>query len=269
MMRIINFDNVSYTVGNNILLRELNFSIEKGSFVSVIGNNGSGKSTLVKILAGLIDYNGYVNINGYCLDKNNIYDIRKNMGVILDDINGYFVFDNVYDVLAVGLENLGFNDNEIKIKIDNIVKLFGIEDIIDKDIYSLTNSERQIVKVASVISRDVQILVMDDCLNQLSVSDKRKVLGIIRDYKKKKKMTVIMVTHDMEDVLYSDRVMVLNKGLLVMDGSSVSVLKQVDKLNKFGIGSTFAVDLSSRLINRGIVNHVYLDMKRLVDRLWK
>lgn len=269
MIRVINFDNVNCCYGNKILVRDLSFSIEKGSFVSVIGSNGSGKSTLVKILGGLIPYNGYINVNGYCLDNNNISNIRKRVKVILCDMDNYFVGNTVLDELVVNLENMGESRDRIKIKLDNIVKQFKLESILDKNVYDLTNSERQIVSVASALIGNVDILVMDDCLNQLNVSDKSFVLDIIKDYQKKRKLTVVMVTHDMESVLYSDRVIVLDKGMIIMDGSTVSVLKQRDKLLELGIGSTFVVDLSVKLLEMGIVSHIYLDMRKLVDRLWK
>lgn len=269
MIRVINCDNVNCCYGNKILLRDLNFSIEKGSFVSVIGNNGSGKSTLVKILGGLIPYNGYINVNGYSLDKSNIYNIRKSVKIILGDMDNYFVGNTVLDELVVSLENMGESRSDIKRKLDNIVKEFELDNILERNIYDLTNSERQIVSVASALIQDIDILIMDDCLNQLNVKDKSRILDIISDYKKKKKLTVIMVTHDMESVLYSDRIMVLNDGKLVMDGSAVSILKQRDKLLELGIGSTFVVDLSVKLLEKGVVNHVYLDMRKLVDRLWK
>lgn len=269
MIRVINFDNVNCCCGNKILLRNLNFSVEKGSFVSIVGETGSGKSTLVKVMAGLLPYNGYININGYCLDSDNIYNIRKNVRVVFGDMDSYFVGNTVYEELDVGLENMGTAREKIKKDIDKVVKEFGLESIVSKEIVSLTNSEKQMVSLASALVCNPSILIMDDCLNKLSSLELKRVLDIICDYRKKKKLTVIMVTHNMESVLCGNRVIVLNDGKVVMDGSTVSVLKQRDKLVKFGVGSTFCADMSIKLLNKGVINHIYLDMEKLVDRLWK
>ena len=269
MDNIIIFDGVSYALDGKIILNNLNFDIKRGSFVSLIGGMGSGKSTIVNILAGIIPYNGYIAINGFYLNKDNISDIRKCISVVLDDVNNLFVNEIVCDELSVGLNNLGVSSISISKKVIDIAKLFKIEDILNSSVYNITNSQRIKVFLASSLVTNPSVLIIDDCLHQLSVSDRKLVFDILKDYNKKKKLTIIMVTHNMEDVLFSDRILVLNKGKLVLDGTVLNVFKQKDKLYEYGIGVPFIIDLSIRLMKKNVINHVYLDMRKLVDDLWK
>lgn len=269
MIRIINFDGVSYSKEGKVILDNLNFSIEKGSFVSIIGGNGSGKSSLVGVLAGINKYSGYINVDGYFLSDDYIHEIRKKVSVVLDDVSNMMIGATVCDEISLKLNNLGMDEFEIGKRVLEFARLFKIEDILNKGIDSITNSERQKINVVVALINYPDVVVLDDCLHQLSVSDKKIVFEVLNRYKKEKKMTVIMVTHDMEDVIGSDRVIVLNCGKVVMDGSVIRVFKKRDKLFSLGIRVPFVIDLSLRLMDKGIVNHVYLDMRKLVDGIWK
>lgn len=269
MRKIVNVSDVSYAKGGKIILDKLNFDIEKGTFVSIIGSNGSGKSMLVKVLAGLVDYNGYININGYSLDKYNLGEIRNKVSIVLSDIYNCLLGEKVSNDLVIGLENKAMNREEMKKRLDIIVEEFGLDRVLYKESKELTNSERELVYIASSLISYPDILILDDCMSQLSVSDKNKVFDILLKYKKEKKLTIIMITHNMEDVIYSDRVMVMDSGSIVMDGSVIKVFKQKSKLNELGVGVPFVIDLSLRFMDLGIVNHIYLDMRKLVDDIWK
>lgn len=269
MIRVINLDSVSCVRDGNVILDNLNFDIEKGSFVSIIGSNGSGKSTLVKVLAGIFEYNGYININGYSLNNSNIGEIRKKVSVVLDDMDNMFIGETVCDELAVSLNNLGEDELYIGKRVMEVARLFEIEDILNKSVMDITNSQRQKVFIAEALMSYPDIVIIDDCMHQLCTYDKKLVFKILNKYKKEKKLTIIMVSHDMEDVINSDRVIVMNKGRVAMDGSAVSVFKEKDKLFKLGIKIPFVIELSLRLMDKGIVNHVYLDMRKLVDDIWK
>ena len=269
MENIINFDGVSYAKGGKVLLNNLNFDIERGSIVSIIGSNGSGKSTLVNILAGLCEYNGYIAMNGYYLNKSNMKDIRRFTSVLLDEINNFPVTEIVSDELSVGLNNIGEDELSISKKVLNIARLFKIDNILNRGIKTITNSDRVKVFLASALVTDPDILIIDDCLHQLSVADKRIVFDIFKKYNKKNNLTIIMVTHDMEDTLISDRVILLDKGIVIMDDSPIRLFKDKEKLANYGVKIPFVVDLSLRLMKKGIVNHIYLDIGKLVDDLWK
>ena len=269
MESIINFDGVSYSKEGKIILNNLTFDVEKGNFISIVGANGSGKSTLVNILAGIIPYNGYIAVNGYYLHKRNMKDIRKIVSVIFDDINSLTVGEFVSDELSVGLNNLGVDELKISKKVIDIAKKFEIDNILNNGVFNISNSERVKMFLAAALVTKPSVLVMDDCLNQLSVSDRKLVLDVLKNYNKRDKLTIIMVTNDMEDTYVSDRIIVLDKGSIAMDGTPLNVFKQKDKLSSYGIKSPFLIDLSLRLIEKKVIDHVYVDMGKLVDDLWK
>ena len=269
MLNVLNISNVSVENNNNLILKNISFSIDRGSFVSIVGPNGSGKSTLIKMLSGLITYSGYVNIYGYVLDSININDIRQGMAVVMDDIDNQFMGETVFDDLIFNMENLRYSKEEIEKKVEYISELFNLKDILNNDVRYITNSQRQILSIAASLSTDPSILLLDDCLHQLSVKDKKMIFNILKKYRKDKKITIIMITHDMSDVLYSDRVIVLNNGNIVSDGSVTSVFKNRDLMNKNGLEIPFVIDLSLRMMDKGIINHIYLDMGKLVKDLWR
>ena len=269
MESIINLDNVSYSVFKRNILNNISLSIKKGEFVSGIGGNGSGKSTLINVLAGIVDYSGYIDINGYCLNKENINNIRKSVSVVFDDINNVNVTENVSDEIAVGLNNLGIDEFSISKMVVDIAREFKIYNILNYDFASISNSNKVKVFLASALVSNPDILIIDDCLHQLSVSDKELIFDILNKYNKKKKLTIIMVTHDVNDTLNSNRVIVLSKGMIVFDGTPRSVFKNKDKLIDCGIEIPFMMLLSLKLMDEGVINHVYVDMRKLVDDIWK
>lgn len=269
MVRIINLDGVSLAKNGKVVLNNLSFSVEKGSFVSIIGGNGSGKSSLINVLSGVEDYNGYININGYSLDEDNIGEIRKNVSVLLSGMDSQFIQETVMDELVFSLENLGWDKELIKKRLDEIVKIFDMRNILNVSPWELNNSQRQKLLIACALISSPDILIIDGCMHQLSVRDKAFIFDILNGYKKNKKLTVIMSLNNIEDAVNFDRVVVLDKGKIVMDGSTISVLKNKSKLYELGVGLPFVMDFSLRLMDKGIVNHVYLDIRKLVDDIWR
>lgn len=269
MRNVINVSNVSVKLDDNLIIKNVSFDIGFNSFVSVVGPNGGGKSILIKTLAGLINYNGYININGYVLDEMNGDEIRSNMAVVLDDIDNQFMGETVFDDLIFNMENLRYSNKEIDKRVEYISELFGIKDILNNEIRYISNSDRQRVAIAASLVTNPSILLLDDCLHQLSVKDKKEVLEILKRYRKENKITIIMVTHNMDDVMYSDRVIVLNKGTIVSDGSVISVFKDRKLMEKNGLRIPFVIDLSLRLMNNGVLDHIYLNSGKLVRDLWK
>ena len=172
MIRIINLDDVSYAKNGKIILDKVSFEIEKGSFVSIVGSNGSGKSTLVKIFAGLINYSGYININGSVLERNTIREIKKNVGIVLSDMDNFLIGNTVGDEFAIALDNNGF-DRDVSIKkIKDMVEEFNLHNIIEEDVRNLSNSDKEMVSILSVLITNPDIIILDDCMHQLSCYSK-------------------------------------------------------------------------------------------------
>ena len=270
MMRVINVDDVTVVKNSSIILNNISFDVEMGSFVSIIGNNGSGKSTLIRTLVGLEKYNGYININGYYLDKEGIYDIRKGVSVIFDDMYQKLLGNTVWDNLVTSLVHLGKNDDYINKQVADICNIFNIDDgILNKKMVLLDNGLRQKILVAAAIISKPSILLLDDCLHQLNVKDKEMVINILNKYRKDNKMTIIMTTNDMEDILYSNNVIGLDKGKIIFNSTVKNLYKYKSKIEECGLSLPFIMDLSYRLMDKDIIDNIYVDKRKLVDVLWK
>lgn len=268
MENIIKIDKINFKYNNKDIFKNFSLNIEKGSFVSIIGTNGSGKSTLIKILTGLLNYDGYINIDGYNLNEFYLKQIRREIGVVFDNPDNHFVSETVIDDLAFSLENLQYTKEEITNSINDISKVFGLKDILYKTPNELTNSEKQKVAIAGSLIFNPKILLLDEALHQLNASSKKEILSILKKYQKERKLTIVMITHDLEDTLNSDRIIVLNKGNIYLDGTIDYVYSNTEKLNKLSFNLPFIVKLSNKLYEEKLISKIHTDMIELIDELW-
>lgn len=270
MMRVINVDSVNVVKNGHVVLNNVSLNIEMGTFVSIVGNNGSGKTSLIRVLTGLDKYNGYININGYYLDDVGINDIRKVINVVFDDLDSVILGNTVWDNLVVNLVHLGKSDSYIKKRVEEICVLFDIDrNILDKKMVLLDNSLKQRIMLASAVISKPSILLLDNCMYKFSVKDRKKIMNILNKLRKEESMTILMVTHNMEDVLMTDRVIVMDKGSIVMDGTVKGIFKDKKKVEKYGVSVPFVVELSMEFIKKNKLDNIYLDKGKLVELLWK
>lgn len=269
MSNIIKIEKLSFNYKDKQVFNNLDLNIEKGSFVSIIGPNGSGKSTLIKILTGLLsNYNGYINVAGYNLNEFYLKEIRRKIGVVFDNPDNHFVGETVIDDLAFSLENLQYQKEDITNSINEIVKIFKIKDILYEEPRNLTNSQKQKVAIAGSLIFNPKILILDESLHQLTPADKKEILTIIKKYQKERNLTIIMITHNLENTLYSDRIVVLNEGKIYLDGTLEEVYSQKEKISKLKLNLPFMIKLSYRLQEEGIIEKIYTDPKVLMEDLW-
>lgn len=265
---IIKIKNMSFKYKEDYIFNKFNLDIKKGSFVSIIGKNASGKSTLAKILVGLLKSEGYINIDGYLLSDFYLKKIRRSLAVCFDNPNTNFVGETVMDDLAFSLENLEYTKKEIETCIKNIAKKFKIEAILEGNPNELTNSEKTKVNLAALLIHNPQILFIDETIYNLTPNDKKLVFKILQEYKEKYDLTIILVTHNLEDTLLSDRIIVLDKGKIIMDGTKEEIYKD-DTLEKLGFNLPFIVKLSHNLILYNLLDKVYFNEKEVIDKLWQ
>ena len=267
MEDIIKIDKLCFRYKSKVVFNNLDLKIKKGSFVSIIGPNGSGKTTLIRILTGLIKYDGYINIDGYNLNSFYLKDIRRKIGVVFDNPDNHFVSETVIDDLAFSLENLQYDKEDITNAINEVSKIFKLENILYSEPRNLTNSEKQRVAIASSLIFNPKILILDEALHQLTPSDKKDVLEILKKYQKERNLTIIMITHNLENTLYSDRIVVLNNGNIYLDGSVKDVYSS-NKINSLKLDLPFVIKLSNKLINEHIINKIYTNTIDLMEDLW-
>lgn len=266
---IIKIEKLSFKYKDKQIFNNLNINIQKGSFVSIIGPNGSGKSTLIKILTGLLKYEGYINIDGYNLNQTNLKEIRRKIGVVFDNPEDHFVSETVINDLAFSLENLQYTKEDITNSINQITKIFKIENILEKEPRELTNSEKQKVAIASSLIFNPKILILDESLHQLTPPDKKEILNILKNYQKKNKLTIIMITHNLENTLLSDRIIVLENGKIFLDDTTYNVYNNYEKLFSLRLNLPFIVKLSSKLKKENIVSRIYINSQELIEDLWQ
>jgi len=269
MGNIIKIEKLNFKYNENQVFNNLDLNIEKASFVSIIGPNGSGKSTLIKILTGLLlNYEGYINIDGYNLNDFYLKEIRRKIGVVFDNPDNHFVGETVIDDLAFSLENLQYSREDITNSINEISKIFKLEDILYEEPRNLTNSQKQKVAIAGSLIFNPKILILDEALHQLTPSDKNEILNILKKYQKERKLTIIMITHNLENTLYSNRIVVLNEGKIYLDGSLEQVYEQKEKLSKLKLNLPFIINLSYKLQEEKIIDKIYTEPKKLMEDLW-
>lgn len=265
---IIKIVNMSFKYKKeDYLFRNFNLEIKEGSFTTIIGKNGSGKSTLAKILIGLYKADGYISIDGYLLNDFYLKKIRRVFSVCFNDADSHFIGETVRDDLAFTLENLEYSNKEMIKSIEVIAKKFKFESILDKSPEELTNSEKEKVMIASSIIHKPKIILLDESIYKLTPSDKKLVFKLLKEYQKEYKLTVILITHDLEDTLYSDNIIVLDKGKIVMKGTKEEIYKD-ETLEKLGFNLPFIVKLSHNLMLYDLLDRVYFDSGEVMNKLW-
>lgn len=261
---IIKIRDLSFEYDDKNIFDDFNLDIYEGSFVSIVGKNASGKTTLAKLLAGIYRANGYINIDGFLLNEYFINKIRRNFSFGFNDDN---TFDIVLDCLSFTLENLQYSKQEISVLIDKISKKFKIENILNKSLHEITDSERVKVQIASLLIHNPKIILLDNLLSRLSVDDKKLVIKLLKNYQKENKMTIMLLTNELEDTLISDRVIVLDDGKIILDGNLNDVYKD-DALEKLGFDLPFIVRLSHNLMLYDLLDKVYFTDKEVLNKLW-
>lgn len=269
MDNIIMIKNLNFSYRNKVIFQDFNLDIEKGKFIHIVGPNGSGKSTLIKILLGLIKAEGYINI--YCMNlcNDNIMDIRRNVGVIFENPDNAFVAETVADDIAFALENLQYSSKQIETKINKVCEYLKIEHLLNKNPHYLSGGEKQLVALAGALVTEPKILILDEAFTMIDGVSRIKLLKLLKRMCQDKKMTIINVTHDMEDTVYGDKIIVLSEGKVLFNDFKEEVYKEEKKLRKIGLELPFMVDLSNKLSYYGLVDKTILDMNEMVNHLWK
>ncbi len=264
---IIKVRSMSFKYADKYIFKDFDMDIDTNSFVCIIGRNASGKSTLVKILGGLCKASGYINVDGYLLNDTYIKKIRRSLAICFDDADRHFIGDTVFDDLAFSLENLGYFPKEIENMVNNIAKKFKIDDILDLPAEKINDSEKEKVMIASSLIFNPKILLLDESIHKLTPNDKKLVFKILDEYKRKEKLTIILITHDLEDTLKADRIIVLDNGNIVLDGTREEIYKD-DTLEKMGFNLPFIVKLSHNLMLYDVLDKVYFDDVEVMKKLW-
>ncbi len=269
MSNIISIKNLNFNYGDYKVFNDFNLDIVRGDFVSLVGVNGSGKSTLVRILAGLNDFDGNIEIDGLILNKKNIQEIRKKIGFISNNLDNQFVTEKVVDNICFPLENLGFERKIILNNVNEIVSLLNISHLLEENIFKLNNFEKILVNLASVLVYKPIVLILDESFSSLDRYEREKILNLLHKLQIDYGLTIVNITHNMEDVLFSNTIIVLDKGTVLANDNLEVVFKDDKLFTKLGLNLPFMVDLSIKLKYYNLIDRVIYNMEEMADLLWK
>ncbi|TWT14510.1 energy-coupling factor transporter ATPase [Streptococcus sp. sy010] len=256
----------------NYLLKELSFHVKQGEWLSIIGHNGSGKSTTVRLLDGLLSAeSGQIYISGQELTEKNLWQIRRQIGMVFQNPDNQFVGATVEDDIAFGLENQGLSKDEMENRITEALAMVGMSAFRDKEPARLSGGQKQRVAIAGVIAMRPDIMILDEATSMLDPNGRREVMSLIKKVRDTYGLTVISITHDLDEVNLSDRVLVMKKGQVELDLSSRELFSEENRnLLDLGLDQPFSSRLQMSLIEAGVLSDFdYMTEEELGDRLWE
>lgn len=254
-MPLAKLENVTFSYDKKInVIKDVSLQIEKGEYVAVIGKNGSGKSTLAKLLnALLIPDKGSVTVDEYSsANKKQLFEIRKRVGVVFQNPDNQIVASIVEDDVAFGPENLGIPRKEIGERIDYALNAVGMQEYRHSSPMHLSGGQKQRIAIAGVLALKPEILVLDESTAMLDPKGRKEVLDTVRELNAVHGVTVITITHYMDEILDADRVIVMQNGKIAMEGTPRRIFSEKEKIKKLGLELPLAMRISEELILRGL-----------------
>ena len=273
MKSIIDVKNLSFRYKESqeyYDLKDITFHVKRGEWLSIVGHNGSGKSTTVRLIDGLLEAeSGEILINGQQLTEENIWDLRRQIGMVFQNPDNQFVGATVEDDVAFGLENQGISRQEMKERVEEALNLVGMSDFKKKEPARLSGGQKQRVAIAGVVAQRPAILILDEATSMLDPEGRIELIETVQGIRKDYDMTVISITHDLEEVAMSNRVLVMKKGIIESTSSPRELFSRND-LYKIGLDDPFANQLKHFLSQSGydLPEH-YLTESELEDKLWE
>ncbi|MDQ0233531.1 energy-coupling factor ABC transporter ATP-binding protein [Metabacillus malikii] len=251
-------------------LSNVSLHVNKGEWLAIVGHNGSGKSTLARILNGLyLPNEGQVDVCGYKLSEETIWEIRKNVGMVFQNPDNQFVGSTVRDDVAFGLENIAIPREEMEKRIDWATRKVKMDSYLDQEPHHLSGGQKQRVAIAGVLAVQPRIIILDEATSMLDPQGRTEVMETVRELKKQNSLTVISITHDLEEAAKADRIIVMNGGKKFIEGTPTEVFQLDDKLVEIGLDLPFPFQLSKKLKAAGIpLKENHLTEEGLVNELW-
>lgn len=259
-----------YEAKTNKALDNVSFKVQEGEWLAIVGHNGSGKSTLAKLLIGLYFANeGTIMVNDLVMSEDTVWDIRRHIGMVFQNPDNQFVGTTVQDDVAFGLENAGIEREDMINRVQDALRKVRMDEFLDQEPHHLSGGQKQRVAIAGVLALRPSIIILDEATSMLDPLGRSEVLGIIRELKEDKQLTVISITHDLEEAARADRMIVLNQGKIFAEGSPAEIFKLEEELVKLGLDIPFSIKLSKSLRENGIQVSDQITEEGLVNELCK
>ncbi|HEO7913291.1 TPA: energy-coupling factor transporter ATPase [Streptococcus agalactiae] len=274
MTNIITVNNLFFKYDSNqthYQLEHVSFHVKQGEWLSIIGHNGSGKSTTVRLIDGLLEAeSGQIIIDGQELTEDNVWELRHKIGMVFQNPDNQFVGATVEDDVAFGLENKGIPLKDMKERVDQALDLVGMSEFKMREPARLSGGQKQRVAIAGAVAMRPQVIILDEATSMLDPEGRLELIRTIRAIRQKYNLTVISITHDLDEVALSDRVIVMKNGKVESTSTPKALFGRGNRLISLGLDVPFTSRLMAELAANGLdIGTEYLTEKELEEQLWE
>ena len=268
---IIEVKDLCFNYEENVTtIDNISFSVEEGSYTTIIGHNGIGKSTVAKLLAGLLEKkSGSIKIDGIELNIENLGKIRNRLGIVFQNPDNQFIGSTVRDDIAFGLENHKVPQADMDAIIEKNAKRVNMTKYLDHEPTHLSGGQKQRVAIAGILAMKPKVLIFDEATSMLDPQGKAEIKRVIKEIHKERGLTILSITHDIDEVAHSDDVVVMNEGKIAMQGTPEEIFSDIDRITNMHLDVPFSLKLSKELKKNGVNvdNHILEEV--LVEDLCK
>lgn len=268
-MSAVEVSHLSFSYdGQNDVIKDVSFEIPKGSYTTIVGHNGSGKSTIAKLLIGLLKAkSGGIKILGNTLNEENVYSLRNHVGIVFQNPDNQFIGSTVADDIAFGLENHCVPQEQMQAIIEDVAARVNMSDFLDSEPTKLSGGQKQRVAIAGILAIAPDIIIFDESTSMLDPQGKASINEQIQKLHDERNITILSITHDMEEVAQSEYVIVLKDGKVEMQGTPKQIFEHKGKLKEMKLELPFALSFSEKLKNEGIFKDSYCTLDEVVNEL--
>ena len=273
MKNIIEVQHLKYKYDNHVdsyILKDVTFHVKQGEWLSIVGHNGSGKSTTIRLIDGLLEAeSGEIIIDGDKLTFENIWEKRRHIGMVFQNPDNQFVGATVEDDVAFGLENQGMDYQTMFDRVQEALDIVGMQDFKEREPARLSGGQKQRVAIGGVVALRPDIIILDEATSMLDPEGRLELIQTVKKIKDRHGMTVISITHDLDEVALSDRVLVMKEGQVESTSTPSELFSRAD-LEDLGLDEPFTNQVKETLLNSGFqLPERYLTEKELQDYLWE
>ena len=273
MENIIEVKNLSYRYDHkseDYILKDVSFHVKQGEWLSIVGHNGSGKSTTVRLIDGLLEAeSGDIIISGDKLTADNVWEKRRQIGMVFQNPDNQFVGATVEDDVAFGLENQGMNYPTMVKRVHEALELVGMQNFKEREPARLSGGQKQRVAIAGVVALQPDIIILDEATSMLDPEGRLELIRTVKEIKDKNHLTVISITHDLDEISLSDRVLVMKNGQVESTATPRELFSRPD-LEDLGLDHPFVNQVKAAMIQTGLtLPETYLTEKELQEQLWE
>jgi energy-coupling factor transport system ATP-binding protein len=270
--KLVEFRNISFRYGEEQpwVLKNCSFEIYEEEWVAIIGHNGSGKSTIAKLMNGLLfPQEGEIYIDGKLVQEETIWDIRKDVGMVFQNPDNQFVGTTVQDDVAFGMENRGFSREEMLTRIEDVLEAVRMQDYRLTEPHRLSGGQKQRVAIASVLAVSPKVLILDEATAMLDPKGRKEIMATVTGVQEKNNVALLTITHDLQEIVQADRVIVMNEGEVWQETTPRTLLSRQQELRKIGLDVPFIATLANELKQAGIpISQEPLNHEEMLEELW-